>query len=921
MKTPLLKSNLIKPSIVRVGCSAFLVLAAAVLTAASLLSPSTGAAADPTYLMPAASSLRTVPVKTVNIKNNSGKPIYVVLEAAKQDIKDDNGRPHDRWLQAEFNDEIGTYASNYIYRAYVNPHNGIPGAGGSVSVTLPFYTQLQSPSGSKDDQYIDWWRALRIYVYDDPGAIQHAYDTDTNPANAVKISQFAPGASPVPTSGGAMLVVYRSQTGGDEHGLALPLNDPSQLLEFTFAKVNTRGPLEMPDHQFVDYDISSVDQVYLSVAMDPVNNPLIGYIGSVLGQKKFSDTLTTFRDEFNWPKYKWPDYVTNQNNIRLPATYNVMNQIAHPGDLDPTGPAIKNLRAIKKMEELWDGCCGAGWPESGHCKHSSSSDACNNMAKVAELFEKNYKKYRELAQGKGCQTPVAPNRDDMMAKMYGWVPFNSCKDAGDVNHNLNNELQDTPDIGGKTGYQEISEDYVDLQYHSPPNPKTFGVFNRFTELIHSKTYLHANEYGFSIDDAAGNMLEIGDGINITVGGAPGLDNTNPYDPWRFFLFNVGAAEETGPKWTKYRVCTGGTEEQLRACADKAPDRDMKGTRVENKKTNEVSIQYPAIKIGAVPGPFVIVLQDSNGALYKARVERLPEPPPTHPLNEVGDPPTAIDNLWNQKKEDGSYTNVKCFDNETSFDWCGGLTAYSAIERTRKGPLRTVYHVNTRRPEVFKPGIRFDNGPLEGTLSPDRLKVTVKWPKAIIQSRDNPPPKVKYELTLWDLPNCPDNGPCNGHAHGPPLPPTPGACDQSQTECVVTLSKLAPPLTWDKLKSISVTACFSPAGTPCETKRANFTAPPPNLAAIRENVHEEIDRIRDRLHQLEKQNSETKQSDRKSRWLEMRISVLTARLQYPTDEVLRQLEQEVEARQSLGREAWRSFLDQLNTRIVELQNGG
>jgi hypothetical protein len=44
MKTPLLKSNLlIKPSIV---------LAAAVLTAASFLAPSTGAAADLTYLMP-----------------------------------------------------------------------------------------------------------------------------------------------------------------------------------------------------------------------------------------------------------------------------------------------------------------------------------------------------------------------------------------------------------------------------------------------------------------------------------------------------------------------------------------------------------------------------------------------------------------------------------------------------------------------------------------------------------------------------------------------------------------------------------------------------------------------------------------------------------------------------------------------------
>ena len=101
-------------------------------------------------------------------------------------------------------------------------------------------------------------------------------------------------------------------------------------------------------------------------------------------------------------------------------------------------------------------------------------------------------------------------------------------------------------------------------------------------------------------------------------------------------------------------------------------------------------------------------------------------------------------------------------------------------------------------------------------------------------------------------------------------------------------------------------------------------PPPkplNLAAIREGIHEEMDRVENRLHQLERQHSETKQSERKSRWLEMRISVLTARLQYPTDEVLQQLEQAVEARQSLGRKALRRFLDQLNARLVELQSPG
>ena len=184
MKQKTLIYMVIKPSIVRVGCSAFLVLAAAVLTAASLLSPFARAQVEGCD----SPSPRTVPVKIVKIKNNSGVPIYVVLETAKQDILDENKRPHDRWLQAEFQPTKGTYASTYLYRAYVNPQNGIAKDGESVSVTLPFYTQLESkPCPNKPDQYINWWRALRIYVYDDPGAIkqrvQHGHEPGQRGSN------------------------------------------------------------------------------------------------------------------------------------------------------------------------------------------------------------------------------------------------------------------------------------------------------------------------------------------------------------------------------------------------------------------------------------------------------------------------------------------------------------------------------------------------------------------------------------------------------------------------------------------------------------------------------------------------------------------------------------------------------------------
>ena len=54
---------------------------------------------------------------------------------------------------------------------------------------------------------------------------------------------------------------------------------------------------------------------------------------------------------------------------------------------------------------------------------------------------------------------------------------------------------------------------------------------------------------------------------------------------------------------------------------------------------------------------------------------------------------------------------------------------------------------------------------------------------------------------------------------------------------------------------------------------------------------------------------------------MRIAVLRARLDYPTDEVLQQLEQRIEARKSLRRKKNQKFLDQLNTRLAELGNGG
>lgn len=121
------------------------------------------------------------------------------------------------------------------------------------------------------------------------------------------------------------------------------------------------------------------------------------------------------------------------------------------------------------------------------------------------------------------------------------------------------------------------------------------------------------------------------------------------------------------------------------------------------------------------------------------------------------------------------------------------------------------------------------------------------------------------------------------------------------------------------------------GTPLPAGTYNFTffgvaetgtglggGPPLHLGAIREDINEELDRIQTRLHRLEKQNGDTKESARKSKWLELRIAVLRARLDFPTDEVLKQLEQTVEARKSLNRKREQKFRDQLNARLAQLE---
>jgi hypothetical protein len=92
-----------------------------------------------------------------------------------------------------------------------------------------------------------------------------------------------------------------------------------------------------------------------------------------------------------------------------------------------------------------------------------------------------------------------------------------------------------------------------------------------------------------------------------------------------------------------------------------------------------------------------------------------------------------------------------------------------------------------------------------------------------------------------------------------------------------------------------------------------------LGAIRSDIQEEIRQDRQGLDALRKTDVPDEPSVR--RWLQVEITVLQARLAYPTDEVLEQLDQMLDTRISLSREAKRNILARLRARLRELQGGG
>nr|MDQ2860452.1 hypothetical protein [Pseudomonadota bacterium] len=239
----------------------------------------------PAAFQAGAAAAQAVPMKEIRIYNNSLLgPLYPVISTPKQ------GK--DEWLQAVFkipkaNLKTQLYGNTNVYRIYINLTTGGIAPGKFVTLVVPLYTQiLPTNQGLVPDEFINWWKGGRASLYDVAKAIKVDYDKDkknpTTPIAGAALVTCTLGCNEPPA------IFHSAKDQGD-----LPANDLTQLTEYTMGGIDeSADPIKFKANG-VDYDISYVDQVYLPVAMEAVDNLFIGWIGTTQDVGMFKGALQT----------------------------------------------------------------------------------------------------------------------------------------------------------------------------------------------------------------------------------------------------------------------------------------------------------------------------------------------------------------------------------------------------------------------------------------------------------------------------------------------------------------------------------------------------------------------------------------------------------------------------------------------------
>jgi hypothetical protein len=468
----------------------------------------------------AAASAQAVPTKTITFYNNStDRTLYPVIQAPIQN----GANVRDLWLQAQFQvSDVTTQIFNttLLYRIFVNRGAGVP-PGTSVTLTLPFYTQLlpTTPAnlGRVDDQFIDWWNAMRVFVFNGKDAADAAYFYSVN-----RTGQVIPPIPVNPVPGAALPTCASTSTTCEPLAIkayvnGFPPSVPAQLIEYTFAAAQgpPLNPLLSIDTSIVNFNISAVDQVYLPAAIGASGNatPRNTWLGTTQDLVPFRAALSAFTaDGGQWPFYVPAYFAPSAPTIpltspppgaqpypqpQLPSADTVYAESFRdpapaPPVLSSDTPAGRGVlgTVAQGTLDLWTKCTSAGAPATRTCGKIQEVDAFFKSA-FAQCFP-------------GKPLPDTP---DYLQVVYGWVQFPGCATP----------LVKIPD------YDATISTYCALQYNFfDPTVPASDVFNPYVGLIHRT--LASNAYAFSIDDAVAFKSLPGTGIVITIAGAKGLEN-------------------------------------------------------------------------------------------------------------------------------------------------------------------------------------------------------------------------------------------------------------------------------------------------------------------------------------------------------------------------------------------------------------
>ncbi len=527
--------------------------------------------------------------KEIRIVNNTEATIYVVLQGSIQQQAalgtcpiTSSGGGGDVWLQRALNDTAHCHPVNYNYYVYVNPQTGI-GVGETASITVPWWSK---PSNAPDP-YIDWWRAGRVYLFDDQVALNDSYSI----AKTTPLLQF-PVGSPVPSckanTSCQKLEIYQVTPGNVATDATIGTQSPFQLNEYTFADVTDPfviTPTCPTGGCLVDlnqnYNVSNVDQVYLPLAMEPIRAPTyptnIGYMGTIMNVTNFRTQLELFTGTGQYSPQKWPIYNNPQNKypkagIRVPSALTLFNFYMEPyyfpggGNIPqiiPTDP--KGLQLVTGMMAQWTDCTTT----KKNCPQSALYQPVN------KAFVESYGQYINNCTPPSYLTPEtldppAPTLYAFLRYVHGWVPFNTAAPGTTCN------TSPLPTAGQPPNQNGVAPiDYIALQYNYLHADATGQqVFNPYTQLVHvspstTQPGLDSNAYAFSIDDAEGVQNNAGQGLIFAVGGCGpggvtncnGLPNTNKIPPalpnyYGYYTFAVGLGTPTGAgQWASYGICS------------------------------------------------------------------------------------------------------------------------------------------------------------------------------------------------------------------------------------------------------------------------------------------------------------------------------------------------------------------------------